>query len=523
MKKFISICITLMMILTTVPVISFAAGEISIISPEPSIYSDLSHFKVACSLSAKKIIFKLDGVIVGETNGETSLSVPNDLLSVGNHTLEAIAIYPDDTASSDTKPFKVSAMIEKLSHSDAGELSGFSIRNNSNVVYEDTVGSSGQPADKAKILRYTINDEDKSSKPEIKNSNISYITGGIKKLSFDLKLTTTKDALFIDGMDAPMNRYAQLNSSNGYWLDGSASKYPATEKWMHIDIVSDSYANKATFSVDGIEIYNGTITKKQTGTLGFRLYQYSNRTESTRASMSLDNLFASQVFLYSLESVEWADSEGVWSDNLSSISTDTSKIRIKMNEALVKESVTKNTVKVYSNGREVSLTDASYDEASGYVIASLAETLTNESHIVFEMSEEVKLKSTNEASGESVKAILKTEAGTYSVSDIDCKINSAALLTNRQLKTGQTVSVDLNLNNQSAETKKMAAFVCVFQNKKLLAIGACEENVSPSGKNTTITLPELATIDENEEISIKVMVCESLSNPQAYANYYELK
>lgn len=522
MKKFISISVVLVMLLTMVPVVSFASGEISIISPAADVYTDFSVFEVECE-NAEKIIFKLDGVTVGETNGETTLDVPKDLLYVGNHTLEVIAIYADGTALNDIKNFKVSAIIEKFSYSDAGALSNFIAYNTTGKAeYDDTVGVSGQTGDIAKKLYAIIDGKIESKAPYIINYELAYVKGGIKKISFDLKLTTVNDAIIIRGMDG-MDKSGQLNSSKGYWLDGSTQYYPTPGEWMHIDVVSNNYTNNLVFSVDGTPIYNGSITLKDEGNLTFRMYQYGDRTEATRASMSIDNLFTSQEFEYSLSSVEWEDSEGVWSDGLSLMPIDASKIRIKMSEALIADSVTKDTVSIYDNGKKVSLSDVVYDETNGYVIASLSEPLSNESNIEFVMSENVKLSVTNEATGVPVKAILKTELGAYSVSNIECKVNSAALWTNEQLKSGDVISIDLALNNQSGENKTMAAIACVFQNKKLRAIGACEEFVSSAGKGTTITLPPLSNLDSDGEITIKVMLCNALSSPQACSNYYEIK
>ena len=75
MKRFISLCMTAFIILGMLQInVMASAGEINIISPTAEVYSDLEKFEVECS-DAEKIIFELDGVKIGETDGETSLAL----------------------------------------------------------------------------------------------------------------------------------------------------------------------------------------------------------------------------------------------------------------------------------------------------------------------------------------------------------------------------------------------------------------------------------------------------------------
>ena len=106
MKRFISFIIALLILTASFGINAEATGEITIISPTAAVYTDdLTQIEVSCS-GAEKIIFELDGEKIGETDGECIFEL-TQALSVGNHSLKAVAVFPDKTAAQDYIEFDV--------------------------------------------------------------------------------------------------------------------------------------------------------------------------------------------------------------------------------------------------------------------------------------------------------------------------------------------------------------------------------------------------------------------------------
>ena len=85
----------MMALVFTMPMsVSYASGDIEIISPGASCTTDISQIEVSCS-GASKIIFELDGKKIGETQGEEVLPLSEGTITAGNHKLKVSAVFPD--------------------------------------------------------------------------------------------------------------------------------------------------------------------------------------------------------------------------------------------------------------------------------------------------------------------------------------------------------------------------------------------------------------------------------------------
>ena len=421
------------------------------------------------------------------------------------------------------KEFNVSAIIEKFSLSDGGTLKGFWWGNdNSRVEKTQIPGKTGSPGDVATKLGITINDAITSSNPYMENSGASFSKSGIKYLKFDIKIesTTKKSRLMIGGMDG-IAQYGNI-IQDGKWLGG---KNKATsDGWVHMELASNHYENKIVLNVDGQELYNDTIKNKASGGLRINLYQMGVRTDTTRAWMAFDNMEWSQHFIYALSNIEYMNSDGDWIISSEAMPANTSKIRIKVSEPLDQTTVTKETVKLYDNGNIVTLSNVAYDADNKYVTIEFGEKLSDGSDVVLKLDETIVLSNTKKASDIALEARMVTEASELAPTNISYKKNSSYLATTSQLKTGDVVSVDMTLNNETDETKPMAAFVSVIQNGIVRSLGVVERHVSSmSSEPITVTLPALSTLDAEGDIKVKIMICNSILESQPYIDFYELK
>ena len=119
---------------------------------------------------------------------------------------------------------------------------------------------------------------------------------------------------------------------------------------------------------------------------------------------------------------------------------------------------------------------------------------------------------------------MKTESAPLSPKSIVFKKDSNILYTSGQLSSGDSVSVEAELNNDTSETQTMTVVLYVIQNKKSRGISAQEFTLEPGQElPVTITIPSLANLDAMGDVSVRMSLCGDISSPVPFMDYTEVK
>ena len=116
MKKLLSYILIISVILTMLIVpssVNAEAKEIKILSPGATCTTELDKIVLSCA-SAEKIIYELDGEIIGETEGVCDLALTDGFLTPGNHLLKVTALFSDGTGASDELKFHAEKYVQKM-------------------------------------------------------------------------------------------------------------------------------------------------------------------------------------------------------------------------------------------------------------------------------------------------------------------------------------------------------------------------------------------------------------------------
>lgn len=539
MNKTISLFLAVIIILISCGVPAFAAGEISIISPGASCTTELDKIEVSCD-SATKIIYKLDGKVIGETAGETVLPIEKDVLSVGNHTLEVCAVFADRTAARQVLDFKVNKLITKMQATEnfndfvegneGGVKIDFYSQNGKHEVglptallYPDE-GRSGENGDKSLCMKMNTNKHVVGDMPYlIYNGFKGYGANGVITFKFDVKVSDGASAQATI-WDMPITKNEDMWLFNGGKICGVS--YDFDTEWLAIELVHDYVSGKTKVIVDGNEIYHDDIStaSKANSKVDMRLYQPGVRSdENERAAIWLDNFDFKKEIAYGLSKIYFSDGEDNWTlyDN-TSFPADASKIKLELTEELSAATVTAENIKVFENGVVAGISDVSYDRTEKSIIITPAKAFQKGSEIRVEVSDKVKFADLTSPEA-SLIARMNTEAGELTPQSVDFKNNGQLLISGAQIAEGDVVSVDAVLKNDTDTDKNMAVILYVLQNKKLRAIAAVEENVSPGvPKPVTVTLPAITSLDDSGNVTLKLSICDALSSALPYVAYTEV-
>lgn len=536
MKRIFSAILTVFILCTFLTISPLASGEVSITSPAGDCTTDLEKFAVECE-GAEKIIFELDGNVIGETDGEEELPIDEGTLTVGNHTLVAKAIFADKSAAVASVDFmarkKILNMSAKQDFNDyvkgneAGQKltvyfqSGKHESGNSCEVYP-VPGPSGEEGDYAFNMITLTNKAVNGDAPYIVyNGFNNYGARGEVTFEFDLKVDNSSTAkLMLQTMMLPKKSLWILEAGKFGGTD-----YAVPDGWMHIKVVDNFVTNTVRLEVDGDEVFNGDMKLPYTECSKFdlRLYQGGSRTEETRAYMSLDNFDFKQELLYGLSKISYEDADGNSFDYAGTLPQDTTKIKLGMTEALSASSVKSENVTLASNGVKIDA-EVSYDAESKSVIVIPSKAISKGETVTVTLNENIKFADGTEA-GDAVVATMESEDAELTPLSIDFKINGNLLLSSAQLQNGDVISADVTLNNDSETVKDMTVILFVRQNKKLRAISA-EETLSIAPGETpsvNVTLPALSGLDSEGTAEIKLSVCDTLGNALPYMSYTQIK
>ena len=535
MKRFISLCMTAFIILGMLQInVMASAGEINIISPAAEVYSDLEKFEVECS-DAEKIIFELDGVKIGETDGETSLALSDGTLSVGNHTLKVSAIFPNKTAAQKEMNFNVTKMVTvqkyeqnftKYGKGDETIPSGLTLTTNGNGAFSADVGATSAADDYSMKLCYTTNPALTSGKnPKFEVNDFTNFGKGIATFKFDFKTNDTKARVALLSMP--------LTEANKYIIYGGA--IPKTSdgalnigKWDAIEMKIDYGANRLIVKLNNKIVYDGEPVPfksySTSSSVNYTLMQVGARTDATRTAMWIDNMYFTQELAYGLDTILYGNDSSWTSCGSSLIPADTPMLKLVLTQALDPATVSKDKVSIFQNGAELSVSDVVYNEEDNSIVVTPLNAFDKGSEIIVKLADSVKVSGVAETVGTSLEARVNTELPKLTPSYVSFKKNDSPLVNGAQLETGDSVSVDLTLNNDTSESKKMAAIVSVIQNGKMRSVGAVEYTLDAgTTKPVTVSLPPLATLDDSGDISVKLIICDGLGSTSPYMAYTEVK
>jgi len=535
LKRIFSAILTVFILCTFLTISPLASREVSITSPAGDCTTDLEKFAVECE-GAEKIIFELDGNVIGETDGEEELPIDEGILTAGNHTLVAKAVFADKSAAVASVDFmarkKILNMSAKQDFNDyvQGNEAGQRLvvyyqpgkhgSGNACEVYP-VPGPSGEDGDYAFNMR-TLFDYMSGNAPYIVyNGFNNFGARGEVAFEFDLKVDDSSTAeILLNNIMLPEKTMWLL-----YRGVFGGTDHAVPDGWMHIKIVNNFVTNKTRLEINNEEIYNGDMTLPYTACSNFdiRLYQGGRRTEETRAEMALDNFDFKQELLYGFSKISYEDADGNSFDYTGTLPHSVAKINLGMTEALSASSVKSENVTLASNGVKIDA-EVSYDAESKSVIVTPSKAIPKGETVTVTLNENIKFADGTEA-GDAVVATMESEDAELIPLSIDFKINGNLLLSSAQLQNGDVISADVTLNNDSETVKDMTVILFVRQNKKLRAISAVETlGIAPGETpSVNVTLPALSGLDSEGTAEIKLSVCDTLGNALPYMSYTQIK
>jgi hypothetical protein len=256
------------------------------------------------------------------------------------------------------------------------------------------------------------------------------------------------------------------------------------------------------------------------------LYQNGKRKESTRSGFTIDNMDFKQEIIYGLDKIQYSSGESEnWIDYSSELPVDTNAIKLTLSENLTPEDVTNDTVKLYQNGSEVSLDSVEYNSETGSIIVKPSNPLMSGAQLVLRVDDTVRFADkTQTVTGAVVEARMNTTKSSFTPDAVVLKNNGNSLLSASQLKAGDVISADVTLKNDSDSEKIISAFIAVRQNGKLRSLGAAQTSNLSGGSSETVnlTLPAIAALDNDGDVSVKLIICSELTDTVPYVSFIEL-
>ncbi len=534
MKRFLSLILMVALVFTMPMSVSYASGDIEIVSPGASCTTDISEIEVSCS-GASKIIFELDGKKIGETSGETVLPLSQGTITAGNHILKVSAVFPDKTAAQ--KEISFNAMELVTIKSAQQNFDSFTKDKDTNVHMKPgtqdgkgasmpDIGRSGSDGDKSYKLYMTIDSTLTSGSPYVEYTNFkSYGKKGVLTFDFDIKVNNPEDAS-VNLSDMPLFGYETAIINQGKIL---TSDVAVKDGWQHMKIIVDYSENttgKVTFYHDTDILYEGVAQPKQysgaSSYVQFTIKQHKSQTEQTRVAVWLDNFDFKQELYYGLDKFMYSDGS-VWSDcGLGAVPAETKALKLMLTSNMDASTINANNVSLYENGSKVNLTDVIYNDSDKSITLIPQKAFGKGSDITVALSNAVKLSGGYAVKGK-LEARTTTEPGDLTPVSVSFEKNDSLLISGAQLESGDSLSADVVLNNGTDEPKPMTALVYVRQNRKLRGIGAVETTVAPHSQlPVNVNIPSLSQIDQSGDISVKLVICDTLKNGVAYMSSIEI-
>lgn len=508
-----------------------ASGDITIVSPGAICTTDLSEIKVGCS-DAEKIIFELDGVKIGETNGETVLPLEEGAISVGNHKLKVSAIFPDKTAAQKEICFNAHKMVNvkpfttlNFNSYEKGKESNAGITPNARGKIDflpDTGVTSAAGDLSVKVAFKSTDAVARADAPTLTVKNFTnYGAKGILTIKYNIKITDANLTVRMSDMPLAYNHDSFVMSGKLRGTSGVLN----LNAWNSVEVKIDYDANRSVIKLNDGVVYDGVPVNYKTyskSTVVDFAFEQSGSTRTEAGAVWFDNIELKQEYKYGLDSIVFSDGT-VWSSGeFATVSSDTASIKLMLTEGLTAASVTKDNISLYENGNKVDIDKVIYSDGEKSVTIIPKNEFAKDSEITAELSNKIKLSAGKET-GVALKAMFRTEKAPLTPESVTFKKGSSPLVSSSQIEEGDVISTEVKLNNDTSEHKNMTVMVYVRQNKKLRSIGAAQAYLAPGQKQpVTVTLPEIKTLDSEGDISVKMTVMDTFDNALPYMLFTEI-
>lgn len=468
---------------------------------------------------AESVFFYLDGKYIGEADSSGNLKAPS--LPGGTHTLKAVAVYSDGTAAGDDIVFSsgVKAIVSEqtdnfndltnINH-DSGtfNIGGFKATNGSKAhTFSEIRGrySNINSNDKALQLIYTTGASGKSGMSTLdtgagvfKNYN-----SGIAEIEFDIKLTNIKTGLRL--------QYLSTWGSDTDLLSTSMTKWPGTDcalttDWQHVKFIINNTKKTVSFEVDGnmTDVYNSAIT--YTGNHSFfKIAPIPAAVPETDSAcgFAIDNFYAVNYVNYA---------------GITNATIDNGNVKLildtPLSEAISKEKINLNT----RDGQQIGVASVAFDELENALILTPSYELPKGCELDVSINSGITLTD-GSITQDAMLAVVDSPSDLIDV-DVDFFVNSGALLSSKQIGSGDIISVNVNAENVSSDTADFYCILTLRRDNKLVSISAEPVFISAlSQKNVTLTLP---TITVGGEYEVYLMTCNNLESALALSRIYKI-
>lgn len=546
MKKLLSFILVSVFVVSSLGSVAFASepAEIEIISPEGDSATNLSDITVKnnSGKEVEKYIYKIDGAIVGETEGIDKIVFSDGFVSSGNHKLEVAAIFDDGTAAVASKvcniknSVRVMSYVENLNSYVTGQEGtvGLAPNTKSKADVSSVAGRSGDSNDKAFNFAFNTNSGVTSGQPYADFSRFSSVKAkGVVTLEFDLKSSDDKTLLRLTGIPTKELNFIDYGA---FVLNSNCTI--AANTWNRIKVRVDyTYSDSSVWlsvtntkengTVDSV--YDGEVESRTAGTIRLNFFQRGSRTESTRASYTLDNFDFSQEEVYGIEEISYTDQSVTSSSEVEIpvIPTSTTSLNIALTTAFNPSDVTSENVKLYENGLEVDA-DVNYNESAKTVSVSPKRELNKGSDVVVKFSQDITISGTTVPVGTPLESRYVTEAAELTPKSISFKMNgSSELVSTSQITNGDDISANVSLYNNASDglSKDMTVILFVKQDGVLLGINASSVNLEyGEGQDVSVSVNDIAGINPaGGEVTVKLCLCDTVKNATPYMPFTEIK
>ncbi len=541
MKKIISLILIGIMLISSCLIIE-AAGSVSLNLPD-KIYSNITELEAICDDSLSEVTFRLDGKVLG-TSADGILPIESGTITPGYHTLEAVALYSDDSAAVDKKYINVYKAFDEVANP-------FTLGSQWNVA-DNAVTEIPDPFDSSNtenVYKVGFSSSQKQQKFTLesgKEFNCQY--GDIVKTSVSLSADSASDfkndghlgfiitGTTLDGTSLNYNTAIDVGFGNGSlrpnnnsWVTvpSDYTEIPATAKaWNKYEFCyaigrgrdgdADYVPNKLSVYKNGTPIFEDhAFLIKDSSAInkitGIALFERGRKMPLYFKDISVAHYMAD----YGVEDISYSEADSWISVTDGKISSEAENLKLKFASSMSKQSLTASNISLVSDKGTKTISSVTPNTDGSEITLTVAEGFEKGEKLSLVLSENIQKVSGDEV-GEKLYISLETEAAPLTPSSVDYSKSGEALVAATQIKNGDSISVTFDLDIPASEPdNKVVAYLCVRENNRLVSITPKE--ITGSANGLTITGGIISGLKGEGSIEVKLMIFDDFAATVPYS------
>lgn len=515
-----------------------------------------------------KTMYTLDGKVI-QSEGVNETVTVSSPLTVGRHFVEVTAIYEDGTAEKASSTF-VAAILPAEDNIDFESFSPLAddIDGMTSTEAMEAFGcfnniSSKIDAKGTKV--YIEKDETDNSYMTMRSTEVGTLTchesyvhvwantledgthpsysSGKLVLEFDAYLrknwTTRVVAVPFNSSSKDWgsnNMIVDQNLGGIVMPDGTYKSLQGNYNWYHFKITYD-LDNKVYYST----ISDGDFVKPDSERIGevnvapialpaptsgsanvvyYRLGVGLNKSSEFR----LDNIRTYTVGSYSGADEILFKAPSAGSDYIdakeNSVQRDVTELALGVKRILDSSSVNADNITVVAAGKELDISNVSYDESSGMitVLINNPEGISGNGDSYVKLSDDVCFKGGSKIGVDAVNPFNLASEG-FGVKGVDFKCGSSYLFSSSQLRDGNSIKADITFDNATSDDVTLLAVLVIKKDSQILTMTPLDITV-PKGETDYCVSVQAPAVESASDIKASLILVDSMANVNYIGSYY---